>query len=88
MIMNVKFIFANVQSETSSEGVHRHVALFETEGFLRYEPGIDGNERPLDWTGLRRHANDHVVKLRLRGEVIDLVRVVSLRDGSIEEWIP
>lgn len=46
---------------------------------------IDGNEHPLDWTGFKRIALEHVQVKRAAGERIDRVRVIGLRDSGYSE---
>jgi hypothetical protein len=72
--------------EPLADGKIVRVLLVETEN-PTLRKSLDGDEHPLDWTGIRRVVSEKVGDYRARGETINRVRVVGVRDGGhVTEW--
>jgi hypothetical protein len=76
----------SVLDEPALGGAVVRVLFVETEN-PTVKKSVDGNEHPLDWVGTRRMIENEVEKRRARGETINLVRVVGVREGNhVTEW--
>jgi hypothetical protein len=76
----------SLQDEQSPNGELIRVMLVETENPTVQE-SIDGTEHPLDWNGARRTIDNEVATYRARGEHINLVGVIGVRDDNhVTEW--
>jgi hypothetical protein len=76
----------SIIDEQVANGDQIRVLLVKTEN-PTVQASIDGDEHPLDWTGTSRSIVETVADCRARGEIINRVRVIGVRDDNhITEW--